>query len=348
MVLLYKNFTTNHVLEQSRNIGFTLGNMVHSFNNTIESNYNVVLDEQQLFIQADVFARQILLHRSIFDLKRFLGSYQDDWHRLLMEAYVYDRLKAIYYGVNYNNIMSWPEGLVSFPGNILLSRLIAKKTFNHFTNDEQPFSFFINVSCENNLQELFKGVLSICPNLEQGLSNTPGFPSYVNSACETVLRGLFNGSVYLNSRKGTKTSKEGDLYQIFPFDTDKFDSKLLQDEFPFINSSMKNGFNEWFFYISDGESGVNALHFNESLFLGRAIGVCMQENLAVNSNNMYMVAPRNYESDPYTKEEVYAITGVKSELIPYDMDTIRKYLAINTYEINQKINISKLEDESTP
>jgi hypothetical protein len=72
MVLLYKNFTTNHVLEQSRNIGFTLGNMVHSFNNTIESNYNVVLDEQQLFIQADVLLDKYCCIDQFLILKDFL------------------------------------------------------------------------------------------------------------------------------------------------------------------------------------------------------------------------------------------------------------------------------------
>jgi hypothetical protein len=38
---------------------------------------------------------------------------------------------------------------------------------------------------------------------------------------------------------------------------------------------------------------------------------------------------RDNISDPFTKEEVYAITGLKSELTPYSMDQISEYLRIN-------------------
>jgi hypothetical protein len=253
-----------------------------------------------------------------------------------MESYVYDRLKAIYYGVNYSNLNEWPEGFVSFPGNILLSRLISKRTFNHFTDDQQPYSLFINVSCQTNIVSLFREIFEICPNLRDGFSDTPGFSSYVNSQCESVLRGLFNGKIYLDSKKSNGNKSENDLFQILEFDTDKYDGKFLKLGFPFINGIMHDDFKSWYFNIPDSESGVNALRFNESVYLGRAIGLSMSSNLDVLSNNMFMSAPRNYESDPFTKDEVYAVTGLKSELIPYSMDDIKKYLSIDTFRIQSQ------------
>lgn len=339
MALQYMNYSSNHILEQSRNIRYANGAMLFGFYNTINVELELTLDVQQLFIQADVFARQILLHRSSFDLKRFLGQYQVDWQRLLMEAYVYDRLKAIYYGVNSINMHDLPSGLVSFPGNIMLSRILAKRTFNHSLNDSQPYSLFITLNSSIDLETFFEDVFTICPDLRQGFSTTEGVYTYVNSQCETILRGLYNGKIYLDSKKnkgGNNSKSDGkketsDLFEMYEFDTDKFDQKMLQDSFPYMNGLMKTGFKSWFFYLSDSDSGPMALRFNESVFLGRAIGLTISDNVNVLNNNMYTTAPRNYENDPFTRDEVYSITALKSELTPYTMDEIRHYLGINSY-----------------
>jgi hypothetical protein len=315
----------------------------------------MALNSQQLFIQADVFARQVLLHRSSFDLKRFLGSYQEEWPRLLAEAYCYDRLKAIYYGINYPSLSEWPQGLVSFPGNILLSRVIAGKSFNFHTNDAQPFALFVSVGYETDVNKLFSDVFTFCPALKEGMSDNPNYISYVNSSSETILRGLFNASIYLKSKTGEVEDKEeddndssnntrrrkkkkknnkvigpGSLYEMFEFSTDKFESKMLPSEFPFMNSIMDEKFDKWYYYIPDSESGINAMHFNESLFLGRAIGLSTKNNhFDIAKNPMMFACYRDNISDPFTKEEVYAITGLKSELTPYSMDQISEYLRIN-------------------
>lgn len=333
MALNFRNFSSKHILEQSRNVRYTNGAMMFGFYNTVSVQLELELDQQQLFIQADVFARQILIHRSLFDLKRVLGPYQADWQRILMEAYIYDRLKAIYYGSNSINMLELPEGLVSFPGNILLSRIIAKRAFNHYTDDSQPYSLFINLNYNDDLNALFGPIFEVCPSLRQGFSTTEGVYTYVNSQSETVLRGLFNAKIYLSSKRGSENGKTKtfDLFELYEFNTDKFDSKLIQDSFPFMNGLMKTGLKEWYFYIPDSESGTNALRFNESIFLGRAIGLTMSDNVNVLNNNMYSISPRNYTNDPFTREEVYSVTALKSELVPYSMEEIKHYLSINSF-----------------
>jgi hypothetical protein len=332
MSLKYKNFSTDHILKQARNIRYANGNMMFGFYNSLELDLEVKLDAQQLFIQADVFARQILLHRSLFDLKRFLGQYQSDWQRILMEAYVYDRLKAIYYGVNSINMLDWPKGLVSFPGNIILSRVLSKNAFIHNTNDSQPFSLNMSIYIDNNLENLFKQIFEICPRLKQGFSTRPGVYTYVNSESETVLRGLFNAKVYLKS-KGN--NGKFDLFDIHDFDTDTLDTHILRDSFALANGVMHKDFKKWFFYLPESSSEPAALRFNESIFLGRALGITMSNNLDVSGNNMYSTAARNYISDAFTRDEVYSVTAVKSELTPYTMDEIKHYLNINSYEVDE-------------
>jgi hypothetical protein len=193
---------------------------------------------------------------------------------------------------------------------------------------------------------MFKEVFEICPNLKEGLSDNPKFISYVNSQSETILRGLYNGSIYLESKseKKSNNNKEGNnkkenkvksdsLFTMFDFSTDKLDDKMYQDEFPFANGIMNKSFKSWYFYIPDDKSGVNTLHFNESIFLGRAIGLTMPNNLNVSSNPMYIEVPREYYSDAFCKEEVYSVTGLKSELIPYSMENIIQYLSIDVRKL---------------
>lgn len=331
MAKSYKNYSSKHILEQSRNINYTNGAMMFGFYNTITVEAQLVLDTQQIFIQADVFARQILLHRSLFDLKRFLGQYQDDWQRILMEAYVYDRLKAIFYGIYSINMLDWPEGLVSFPGNILLSRLLARKTFLHTLEDQQPTSLNILIKFDDDVNKLFEDVFSVCPSLKEGFSTDNGVYTYVNSKCESVLRGLFNGNLYLRSRNNSGSNTT--LYSMYEFNTDKLDSFMKQDTFPFLNGVLKGEkLNSWYFYIPDEESGPNALRFNESVFIGRGIGLSMKSNVSVENNNLLYNSKRNYDSDPFTRDEVYAITALKSEIVPYSMDVIKRYLSINSYQ----------------
>lgn len=78
MSLTYKNTAKTYILHNLRNIRYANTEMLFGFYNTLEIELELVLSPEQIFFQADVFAREILTHRSQFDLKRFLGSYQED------------------------------------------------------------------------------------------------------------------------------------------------------------------------------------------------------------------------------------------------------------------------------
>jgi hypothetical protein len=153
--------------------------------------------------------------------------------------------------------------------------------------------------------------------------------TYVNSFCEVVLKGLLNGKIYLQSRD--KDKNKFNLFEIYQFDTDALDSSTLKDSFAIANGVMHEDFDKWFFYLPDSQSGPEALRFNESIFIGRALGITMSSNFDVSGNYMYSSAARNYTSDAFTRDEVYAVTAVRSELTPYSMEEIRHYLGINSY-----------------
>lgn len=346
MALSYTNYAKDKILEQMRNIRYANGEMLFGFYNSVEQRFILQIDIQQLSNQADVFSREILTHRSKFDLKRFLGQYQDDWLRILHETYVYDRLKCIYYGINSINLMDLPEGLYSFPGNIILANLLSKNTFNYSTNDQQPFSLYINITYNSNIDELFKEVFEVYPDVKEGISDLPGVYRYVNFTYESVLRGLYNAKLYLEGN-GKKSSKQNNnnngndkkentsIFEISLLSDDTMKTFTVGDNNAFFNSFLNDEGNKFYFTLSESASKPEALRFNESIFLGRALGF-VSKQLNISDNPMYTVANRNYYSDPFTRDEVYSVTALKSEFIPLSQEQIKEYLGINTYEIVRK------------
>jgi hypothetical protein len=77
------------------------------------------------------------------------------------------------------------------------------------------------------------------------------------------------------------------------------------------------------------DSKPEALRFNESLHCGRAVGF-RRDQFILESNSFYKVATRR-DPDFLTREEVYSITGLKSEMVPSSMEQIKYYLGINSY-----------------
>jgi hypothetical protein len=337
MTLTYKNNAVAEILNQNRNVRYANAQMHFGFYNNITIELRLVLDAQQLFNQADVFAREILTHRSLFDMKRFLGSYQDDWTRLLIEAYAYDRLKAIYYGLNSRYMMEFPKDLVSFPGNVLLANILKQGQYNFTINDTQPFSLYVKISnLDVNFRELFEPIFEICPNLRAGLSDARGAYSYVSSIHESILKGLANAKKYMqssknNNKKNGKSDKKinNDLFYVSELVNDQIVVFTLQESNPIINSFLNEGGDRFYFILPTEDSKPEALRFNESLFFSRAVGF-RGDQLTIDSNNYYKVAERR-DPDFLTREEVYSITGLKSEMVPLSMEQIRYYLGINSY-----------------
>jgi hypothetical protein len=340
MSLTYKNTAKTHILHNLRNIRYANTEMLFGFYNTLEIELELVLSPEQIFFQADVFAREILTHRSQFDLKRFLGSYQEDWLRILSEAYVYDRLKSIYYGVNSKYMMEFPSNITTFPGNVLLANLLAKQSFSFSTNDSQPFNLYVKILYEDNILESFQPIFDISPDLKEGMSDVKGIYSYVNSRYESVLKGLYNAKLYLESRNdkskfssnsnniNSKNSSHS-LFQIGMLDDDNIKAFVIGEDNPILNSFLSKGFDKFYFIMPVQDSVPEALRFNESLFISRALGFTGKQ-LNISGNAIYTSAIR-HTNDAFVREEVYSITGLKTEMVPYSMEQIRKYLSINSY-----------------
>lgn len=328
MILSYKNFARDEILKQLRNIKYAQGEMLYGFENSVSLTLNLNIEPKHISKQADVFAREILMHRSKFDLKRFLGPYDQDWCRILHEAYVYDRCKCIYYGLNSNNIMGFPEDLVSFPGNVLLSNILKKRRFQYSTNDSQPMSLYVDVVSLGDSASVLKPIFALYPDVGEGITNIPNVVSYVNMKYESVLRGLMNAKTYLDSRKGTDGGTS--LFEITTLSDEVISGMLSEESNPLINSFLNQSHNEFSFILPTSNSGPMGLRFNESIFISRALGFT-SIGIKEGSNFFYTRVPRNSSADMFTRDEVYSVTGMTSEIMPFSDERIKEYLEINTY-----------------
>lgn len=350
MNLSYKNLSRTKILNTLKDIRFLNGEMVFGFYNTANIDLTLTVDPQHLFQQADVFARQMYQYRSDFDLKRFLGSYQEDWIRIMSEAYVYDRLKAIFYGMFSIYKLELPDNLVTFPGHALLVNLLAKGSFSFSTNDSQPFTLYVNLKAEKAFEELAEPFFQICPDLRDGLSiNNTGSYNYCNPFYETVLRGFYNGRIYLeNNRTGrvknNNNSKASDFFEMCMLNDDNIKTFTIGNSNPIANSFLSKDLDKFYFVRPDEDDNIGVPRFDESVFITRALGF-IGDQLEIEGNNVYKVAKRN-KTDIFTKEEVFSITGIKSELVPYTMEEIDRYLGIDHW--NPDLNRFRLLDLTKP
>lgn len=325
-MLSYKDYAVFSILEEVRNIRFASCEQMYSQYNSVSVDVNFKIDLKQLEMQADVFAREMLTKRSLFDMKRFLGQYQRDWKRILAEAYIYDRLKCIYYGINATGKSKTPKDLFSFPGNILLYRILKDPTFSYNLDDSQPFSLAVNIEYEET-EDVFKEVFKKYPLLKEGMSTRSNIVSYVNTDLEAVMKGLANAEKYL---KGSKNIKVQNLFQVFPMNDSKIESFTEEGSNPILNSCLHTDGTKFMFYFPANESGPDKMHFNESIYFSRAVGMSFK-NLDYSGNRLYTVVDRDTVFDGLAKEEVFAITGLKTEIVPLTSDQMQKYMNMNSY-----------------
>lgn len=329
MPLSYKNYATNLILNDLRNIRFANNEMLFDKNNTIDFNVKLQLDVEHISNQADVFAREIKTNRGKIDLKRFLGQYQRDWLRMLHEAYVYDRIRAIYYGLYSNRMNGFPDDVYSFPGNILLMNLINKQNFNFGTNDSQPYNLYLNLTYESDVTKIFKEIFETYPRLKEGMSDIKGVYSYVNSDNETILKGLYYASQYNKSRGNDKNNTKT-FYEMAKLNDENIEMFTLGDSNPITNSFLSLDFKKFFFIFPDNQSGPLSMRNNESLFISRALGFS-REQLTIDDNDFFKVAKRDISSDSFCRDEVYSVTGLSTNIVPYSEEQIKEYLSIDSW-----------------
>lgn len=332
-MLTYKNLAKDIVLKDLRNLKYANSDMYYGFNNTISLNMELSIDVLQISLQANIFCREMLNLKGKIDFKRFLGSYQSDWPRLLHNVYVYDRIKCIYYGINLTKMPKLPENMHSFPGNILLTHLISKNTFRFDTKDEQPFSFFVKLVYETS-SSCFDPIFTEYPDLRTGMSDNPNIISYVNIEYEPIMQGLYYAKEYLAS-KAKDREGNNNLFEIHELNSTKIESFTSGEVNPIANSFLNDDGDKFYFVLPPNESKPQALRFNASVFLPRAIGL-RSNQLILEDNNFYKVARRDTSSDIFTRDEVFSITGLKSEIIPDSRNQIMEYLGINSFKLERE------------
>lgn len=327
----YKNYVTDHHLKQYRNSNYANIKMLYGFENKIIRDLDVTVDLRQLQTQADIFQRQMIANKTSFDFKRVLGPFTQDWPRLLHEVYIYDRLKCLYYGLFSNFISSFPNNSYSFPGNILLMQILKERQFSFEVADTQPYYEYVNVKNSKDFKELSKEVFENYPEIRMGISDNPNIFVYQNEFYEGILTGLHHAKLYMETRKvgGTK-----DLFKIYKMDSSEIEEFLKSDSNPIANSFLSEDGEKFYFSLPTNSSNENSLRHNESVFFARAVGI-VGSQLYVNENPLYFVAPRKPFTDDLTCNEMYSITGLKSDMITLDAESISSYLTINSYVSKQ-------------
>lgn len=334
MALSYKNLSTDTIMEENRFLNYFSGNMLYSQNNIVMLTFVLMIDPQQWALQADIWSRQVMLFRSDFDFKRFLGSDYELWQQKLHLTFIYTKLKAIFYGSKANFTHEWPKDTVNFPGNVLLAHCLRDGVYQFHIEDQQPMNLYISLKLEDTFEVSTKGIFEAYPELKQGLSISGNNFSYVNVMCESILRGLSNGRDFLMSRNNKNRSMN--MYELYSYDDENVSKFLKKDSNPFANSCLSTDFKEFKLIIPRDNTSPKTIKFNESLFLSRALGFTCDDLPSFEGNNVYKVIKRDYYEDVFTKDEVYSITGIKSDMVPYTNDEILDYLNLN-YDDNGKI-----------
>jgi hypothetical protein len=343
MALSYKNLSCNHFLKQIRNINFANAELIYGFQNNIDLELTLFVDVLQIALQADIFANEIISHNSTLNLKRILGPFSRDWVKLLHETYVYDRCRCIFYGINGGKIVSLSDSVYCFPGNLLLVKLLHNVKFNYTIQDTVPYSLNLTIFYRTDPLDYLNPVFEMYPELANGMSSSTNMPHYYNSKYEGILRGLFNyiNSSSANSRTTTvvttdnttnngsksKNKPKSGLYVMNELSDISANSWISRDSNPSLNSYLNNDGLKFFFILPTENSNVNSLRSNESLFVSRAIGLRNDDKVDHLDNHLNMMVRRNPTNDKFTKEEVYSITGLRSEIEPNDVTNIFEYLS---------------------
>jgi hypothetical protein len=325
MGLSYKNLSCNHFLKQIRNINYANAALLFGFQNKLDVNVNLTVDLAQLILQADIFANEMLSNNSSLNFKRFLGSYSRDWPRLLHEAYIYDHCRCLFYGINGGRINNLSDSCYCFPGHLLLTKMLHNPTFSYNINDEQPYNVFVNLNYSNDFSEYLNKVFDMYPKLNQGMSSSVQTPHYYNHEYEAILKGLYLGREYLATRTQNPIK---DLFEMVVLSEETANTWINRDSNPIINSYLNNAGDKFFFILPTEVSNSKSFRSNESLFVSRAIGIRNDSSLTHLGNTLNTIAPRRFLDDRFTKEEVYAVTGLRSEIEPKDCAHIYDYLSV--------------------
>lgn len=330
MKVSYKNKSTDLIIGKSVNLIYGASNSTYGLN-YVNLDFQLVIDIDHLRQQADVFSREIMTLKPRIQFKRFMGDNYESWVGLLHESFIYSYALCVFYGINEKNLLNFSNTGYVFPGHLVLTRLLFEGNYQFHSRDDKfiPFSFFAKVEHSIDAESVLKPIFDVYPNIKDGFTSgkNPSFMSFIH---ETVLKGLYDASVFLKSNK----NYGGQLFDVVPLNSEEFKS-VTSD----LNNPLCNGFlsldGKQFHFIDVNYSSRENIRFNESIFLTRAIGL-RSSGLTVVENNFYNVVQRDPSYDRLVKDDVYAILGLESVLSPYSMQQIQHYLGIITKYPNKE------------
>jgi hypothetical protein len=347
-ILSYVNNATGEILQQSRLIRYAGGDLPFGQQNQITLNVRFAFDVQHVSLMADVYARQMFMHRSVMDYKRMFGPRSEYWLKELHHTFVYDHVRSIYFGLNSYKMLTPPINTFSYPGHILLRKYLYNSAFRFSIDDGQPISVTVNISIpERDALTVIEPFLRKYPELREGLSLDPNQVRYANTKYEAALEGIKNQVQYLNAKKSEDNKN---LMHILPADTEELDTFLISDSNPIANSFLSNGGKKFSFIFPSEKATPNVLRFNESTFLPSAIGITSDPKQSlVMGNQIYKTVDRNPIQDLMISNQLYSITGLKSDILPNSEEGINHYIYHKkSFEPSFPLDEDNFEDDDLP
>lgn len=311
MALSYKNQGSDPVLSEIKNINDAISSQA---NGPFLSQYCDVeltheVDIMHLSSQADIWSRAMISEKGVFSYKRFLGSEESDWQRLLHVTFIYSYTKCLYYGYKNAKIDELNEKGLAFPGHVLMIHQIAGQFHKYeYLHKGNMYMATVTIRC-GNLEDMLESIFVQYPELRSGFGVSENIPHYMNAPFESILSGLESMKSY-HSRGGRTQAP----FEIVKMDEVKIRSFIVKESNPLINGFLsKDG--RKFFFKNPTLSSIN-LDYNESLYLSRALGFRNNTGIIFQGNQLYAQVPRVPEADPLIRFDVFATTGLKTPYTP--------------------------------
>lgn len=320
MGLSYRNNFSNEILLKNRNIQKFKNNSVIGKDDTLEVELTFEVDVIGILNQADVFAQQLILDDTIYNLKRFVSPYEQDWRRILTEVYVYSYVRAVYFGINMNSLNGVADQNLVFPGHALLARTLAQPTFSYsYRDNDRNYSLNAVIKYES-FSDTFKALKDVIPEPFEAESSNSNALYFYSSEYDKILSGLKSSIEFVNS-KGRGISPD---FAICEVNDTNIASFAISHSNPFLNSFLSSDGKE-FYFVNQKEENIRFTH-NESFYFSRSVGL-RSKQLSIDDNPMYTCVKRDADQDFLTCEDVYATTGLKVSTYPVSMKTIKGYLS---------------------
>jgi hypothetical protein len=327
--LAYSNLASKEILSKMRDINFALDNLLNGGSrNFISRDLTVVLDLIQITLQGDIFRKYALSNGSKLYLKKIFGNERGDWGTQLLETFVYDRLRCMFYGYKDTQIRNLPN-VKCFKGHAILRDMIARSNFRFSDGSNNKLIISVTVKLEDDFEERLNNALDAYPKLKVGLDWKRGV--WHNEIYEGFLEGLNDESISFNSNSDYTVEEKLTMYEMCALDKETMVSQVVKETAnPILNSYLNREGSKFSFIYPGNKGSDNSIQWNESVFYARAVGI-RAVSMEYLGNSMYTSVGRVDCDDVLTRYDVHAITGCRTEAIPLSLDELNTMIGNTTY-----------------